>query len=1330
MSDPCFRWLHLSDLHFGSERNTAILANVRQAFFEDLKQRHAKHGPWDAILFSGDLVQSGTAEQFNRLDSEFLDPLREELRKMGTTNPWLLAVPGNHDLARPDAGNASSALDGLLEQPIGKRLLEKLWDKKGQEYQTEIAKCLQNYSDWWKRASAKWNANPARAGFSMKAGLFPGDFAATLQLPMGVQVGIAGVNTTFLQLAGGNYEGRLAMNPMQIQDACDGSLPGWIHDHDASLLMTHHPKEWLSEAFRKSGFDEVYQAGTFAVHLFGHMHQGFMRSESVGGAPQRNHWQAPSLWSQEGYGDPVKTDRRHGYCEGRIEFVGDQCQIRLWPRKASQSGARWRFHQDSESAELQDDGGTTGWTVRRRGKGQGDRMPEGRMGWSKGGVGKGRSANTTNVPTKDAGFDEVVERVMLYLRRIEREARRLPLQRVVEDRVGAQEKEQQMGLDHVYVGVATDRTRKLTAAEVEALKKEAKTKSSVTRAAGESVAVTALEFVRDNRCCVILGDAGSGKSSLLNYLTWNLARLRMPEDQALAKGPDGWSRDQCSLVPVVWVLRRFVEWAGATLLEPGRGGGGKNQGPRLPKPSAHYLWEFLEKKELQPDEIPGVAWMRHAAEKGWVLCLLDGIDEMANPDMAKFVRGCAEDLCTKAPMARVVATSRKVTYARKGNRWAGFESATLQEFDDEKIREFVTTWFKVQKERCGMTLEEADLKASKLLSSIADPGRAELRRLAGNPLLLTVMSFLQAGVNELPENRALLYKDVIELLLHRWDARRSDDGEAVPGLAVTLREVGMDRNGFESVLWRIAWRAQCDALRHRKANGCGDVSHDDIRRELLREVSGNEPPDGWVDRVVRVMRERTGLLVSQSEDVFQFPHRSFQEFLAACYLLDKSKPGEVPGKDERRSDDRRRDLEAVAADYPERIGQLFDEGMYWREVLRWTVGIAAHARNDLATAIYVVGAMCPPGVENESHGWHRVWVAGEALHEIGINALKRRPALTSPVLDRVRPLLVRLVEDGSQLNEMRRHLAGVALGHLDDPRPGVAPACPPSKARPLFCWSDWIGPAETFVMGGDEHAWNGFSLVEPFPLAVERALSDGYHVSRYPVTNAQFDLFEGSPFFAEQARLHGWKKREKSDPRFSGPNQPVVNVTWHDAMRFCNWVNGLGLKAVELGVPPPEKGTRWEVRLPTEAEWEYAARGPEGRWLPWLERPRAGAGHEAPPADEGLLQGRCNWRKAGIGSTSAVGLYPLGRSWCGADDIIGNVWEWTRSAWADTPMDDAGEPVPDPDSETSRVLRGGSWGFVVPEVLRCAARLDGDPWNSYDYVGFRVVCVRVSASGG
>jgi len=222
-----------------------------------------------------------------------------------------------------------------------------------------------------------------------------------------------------------------------------------------------------------------------------------------------------------------------------------------------------------------------------------------------------------------------------------------------------------------------------------------------------------------------------------------------------------------------------------------------------------------------------------------------------------------------------------------------------------------------------------------------------------------------------------------------------------------------------------------------------------------------------------------------------------------------------------------------------------------------------------------------------------------------------------------------------------------------------------------------------------------------------------YAISRYPITNAEFARFIEDGGYA--AREHwteaGWKQKESegwtqprywADEKWNDPSQPVVGVSWYEALAYCNWL------AAKTGRP---------YRLPSEAEWEKAARGADGRRYPW------GNAWDA---------ARCNNRERGPGRTTPVGQYPAGDSPYGVSETVGQVWEWCSSKYGGTGTspkygypyraDDGREDL---EGDDTRILRGGSWYNGVA-LCRCAYRGRVDPWYWYYVGGFR--CVRASSS--
>ncbi len=214
-----------------------------------------------------------------------------------------------------------------------------------------------------------------------------------------------------------------------------------------------------------------------------------------------------------------------------------------------------------------------------------------------------------------------------------------------------------------------------------------------------------------------------------------------------------------------------------------------------------------------------------------------------------------------------------------------------------------------------------------------------------------------------------------------------------------------------------------------------------------------------------------------------------------------------------------------------------------------------------------------------------------------------------------------------------------------------------------------------------------------------------FWISRYPVTHAQFRCF------LDDAEGHGdsrwWEglaanedSRQPVEPSFKFDNHPRDTVNWYEAVAFCRWLSWRWGGGYDL-----RKIDDWKVRLPTEFEWEKAARGTDGRLYPYEG--------EFDPT-------KSNVDKTGIGKTSAVGIFPNGASPYGVEEMSGNVWEWCLSDY-DKPQKDARKEKLGTDN--NRVLRGGAWNYDRDDA-RAVFRNLNPPGFRNDDLGFRVVLFR------
>ena len=319
-------WLHLTDLHIGG-REAHLLPAIKNAFRDDLKKLHEKSGPWDLVVFTGDLTQRASVAEFALLD-RFLDELWGWLTELGS-KPALVTVPGNHDLVRPDPNDPAVILLG--EWAAKDKVRDQFWSNQESLYRKVVDAAFANYAQWWAKTPHKL---PGRSG------LVPGDFSSVFEKD-GASIGIVGLNSSYLQLTDENALGKLALSSRQFHAVCDGDGPAWVRRHNANLLLTHHPPSWLGEDARGELRSDIASGSFFALHLFGHMHEARYEEQSVGGAPISRVSQGTSLFGLEYFEN--KYERRHGYAAGRIELGEDKGLLTIWPRNAQKPGGEWNF---------------------------------------------------------------------------------------------------------------------------------------------------------------------------------------------------------------------------------------------------------------------------------------------------------------------------------------------------------------------------------------------------------------------------------------------------------------------------------------------------------------------------------------------------------------------------------------------------------------------------------------------------------------------------------------------------------------------------------------------------------------------------------------------------------------------------------------------------------------------------------------------------------------------------------------------------------------------------------------------------------------------------
>jgi formylglycine-generating enzyme required for sulfatase activity/serine/threonine protein kinase len=765
-----------------------------------------------------------------------------------------------------------------------------------------------------------------------------------------------------------------------------------------------------------------------------------------------------------------------------------------------------------------------------------------------------------------------------------------------------------------------------------------------------------LDLVQENDALIILGDPGAGKTTILKYLALKLAS---GEGEELGLG---------ARLPVLVPLSAYAE--------------------ALAKQDVR-LDDFVDRyfRNLGAD-VPIGPMLKEALQGGGALVLLDGLDEVKDPGLRRTVVDRVVDFYAFHRKAgnQFILTSRIIGYREVRPTAEGLAECTLVDFGDEEICTFVANWtLALEKAARGDTLvagQEAEREYRELLDAVLrDPG---VSRLAANPLLLTILALMKRQGVTLPERRVELYDQYVRTLLSSWNRAR---GLGRPP-ARDLDVVEMVRILGPLALWM-----------HQVSPGAGLVKHGDLRRKLreIYEERGETDPEREARQFLTDVREYAGLLVERGAGLYGFIHVTFEEYLAAVGIARRGQ----------------QEIEPIIAILAEHIGDPA-----WREVVLLNIGYlgVVQQREDASSEVVAALIEQSPGQPGQA-----VLLAGDAVIDTwpgGVTAVCKEAVIEAQVFT---------LRHDDVLPSLRAEV-GRSLVKLGDPRSGVG--LDPETGQPDLVWC--YVPPGPFTMGSQEDpmAWE-----DEKPQHRNESITKGYLISRYPVTNAQFAAFVEAEGYLEQRYWTeaGWEWKEeeqRAKPHdhgepFNLPNHPVVGVAWYEAVAFCQWleeqlqVENSKLRIWSHGELESLRlnTSTLRVQLPTEAEWEKAARGEDGRRYPWGEEPD---------------QNRANFDEAEIGATSAVGCFPGGASPYGAEDLSGNVWEWTWSLWGESFEEPFkyphnlvyGQESPGGGERMLRVVRGGAFD-VEKSLVRCATRSGFPPYERSRIIGFRVVAFPV-----
>ena len=674
-----------------------------------------------------------------------------------------------------------------------------------------------------------------------------------------------------------------------------------------------------------------------------------------------------------------------------------------------------------------------------------------------------------------------------------------------------------------------------------------------------------------------------------------------------------------------------------------------------PPPLADYMTQWC----LQAGCKVSPAFFDDMLKSGQCLVLLDGLDEVADAAQRRAVSRWIAQQSVAYGHNPFVITCRPAGF-REDFLPPRFLRLDIQDFDETDVEAFARNWcLAVETMLRGdsdTARQKAESDGTDLIQAIQ--GNERVKALAVNPLMLSIIALVHRYRARLPDRRVDLYSECVEVLLGHWDEAKDLAVDIPPTKAL-------------QVLQPLAlWMHEHKSGESQRLARC-----EEIEPVIAPHLAGIGFAEAGAARAfLNSIRDRSGLLVEHGPDMFGFQHQTFQEFLTA--------------------------KEIVAHRREALLSEHFGDG-YWQEVTLLYAGL-----HDTTALLQDILAL--PDAHLMQH-WARVCqVRDEALYvddrtrqaisahpftvlrraseavtagRAAIHARSQMPELDALIeaFDAADDCLIKghLALLLSETGDMRA--AEVLQPHLTHPEPHVryvvALALAILGTETPQILDDLLMvriPAGEFTMGSDK----GDEDEKP----VRRIATGAFALDRFPLTNGQFRHFVDAGGYEERRYWpdQGWQWKEENNiaqpiawdyPQYMRPSSPVVALSFYEAQAYANWAG---------------------KRLPTEQEWERAARGDEdAREYPW------GDTYEARRANaDGEIDG-----------PTPVGSFPDGVSPHGCYDMAGNVWEWTASLYRE--------------GSSERVLRGGAW-LDRRDRARCSVRRWLGPHDGSVNIGVRL----------
>jgi len=784
------------------------------------------------------------------------------------------------------------------------------------------------------------------------------------------------------------------------------------------------------------------------------------------------------------------------------------------------------------------------------------------------------------------------------------------------------------------------------------------------------------------RLLLIIGDPGSGKSTLMQYYA------------VTCLDNDGYKLFGFTepVLPIFLPLRE---------LEP------NNAYPdSLPENLA--MWARERVLDISTQDFH--EWLHERT----TLVLLDGLDEISNLEQRKRVCEWIDNTCTGLKNAYFVVTSRWTGYRKVDGIELKSEHlrADVRDFSPHQQEEFLRKWFRAvylsqprdEVEDQGEWVKRHEKLAAKRAQAIIDfldkEENKSVRQLAAVPMLLQIMAIIWRDREHLPNSRSALYDAALKYLLAYRDIRKK--------LNPVMPADKAHRVLAPVALWMHETLQKDEVLKHEMH---------DFMQPILNTLEN--PPDAH--EFCLNLQNRAGLIIEYGQQYYLFRHKSFREYLAGVQLYkDCHKPECIPKLVSNFGNDWWE--EPLRFFISEVDDTIFDHFMNLFFRSKFSLELDQKAQNLLQILIKEaaqkkIDSLVSCLFDRQLEDRKKLYIL-ECLKTIG----------TEEALEYLKTFVERYETDNvnsrraedivAEVGTLRRQVEREKVLSSSDVLQWLRKTDDLFKILPISFRNPFEENAEYLLIINGKYK---------SPVSKKTIKVDNLYFAKYPVTNRRFRQFinylKGDEiyiekklpltFFADRLikfalnrkdyfdyleRDHEkWSFRLRSryddDKRLNGDDQPVVGITWYAARSYCFWLSIL--EAAWKCNEDVQKITNIPIlyRLPFEDEWFWAAAGREQNKYPW-------------PQEKGHLSPKLANYNENVGATTPVGRYPDGATTAGLMDMGGNVWEWME--------DNFGE------KNIARALRGGSWGSSEGN-LRCTSRIIGNPSYRLTDDGFRVI---------